>query len=82
MTITFEELRVNNRFGFDIREGRGLRGIIERVLRGGARGSKTGFKKRPNSYSWCYADSDVCVAQGTSGSVAMWVACDGNVKQA
>ena len=31
--------------------------------------------KRPNVYSWCYADDGICVARGSSGSVAVWVTC-------
>ena len=72
MRITFETLRVKIGFlGFslDIREGRGLRGLIERV-----RGPSAAGTKRPNVYRWCYADDRVCVAQGTSGSVAVWAA--------
>ena len=52
----------------DVREGRGIRGLIERV-----RGRRKDGSKRPNVYSWCYADSDVCVARGSSGSTAVWV---------
>ena len=52
----------------DAQEGRGIRGLIERV-----RGRRKDGSKRPNVYSWCYADGDVCVARGSSGSVAMWV---------
>ena len=52
----------------DVREGRGIRGLIERV-----RGRRKDGSKRPNVYSWCYADGDVCVARGTSGSTAVWV---------
>ena len=55
----------------DVREGRGIRGLIERV-RGGRKGGK-GFQKRPNVYSWCYADDEICVARGSSGSTAVWV---------
>ena len=72
MRITFETLRVKLGiigFSLDIREGRGLRGLIERV-----RGPSAAGKKRPNVYRWCYADDRVCVAQGTSGSVAVWAA--------
>ena len=54
----------------DIREGSGIRGILERV-RGGAK-TATGFKKRPSVYAWCYADERICIAQGSSGSVALW----------
>ena len=54
----------------DVREGRGVRGLIERV-----RGRRKDGSKRPNVYSWCYADGDVCVARGSSGSVAVWVTC-------
>ena len=52
----------------DVREGRGVRGLIERV-----RGRRKDGSKRPNVYSWCYADGDVCVARGSSGSTAVWV---------
>ena len=52
----------------DVREGRGVRGLIERV-----RGRRKDVSKRPNVYSWCYADDDICVAQGSSGSTAVWV---------
>ena len=31
------------------------------------------FEKRPNVYAWCYADDAICVAQGSSGNVAVWV---------
>ena len=31
------------------------------------------FKKRPNTYLWCHVDDVSCVAQGSSGSVALWV---------
>ena len=52
----------------DVREGRGIRGLIER-----GRGRHKDGSKRPNVYSWCYADGDVCVARGSSGSTAVWV---------
>ena len=54
----------------DVREGRGIRGMIERV-----RGRRKDGSKRPNVYSWCYADDAICVARGSSGSVAVWVTC-------
>ena len=54
----------------DVREGRGVRGLIERV-----RGRRKDGSKRPNVYSWCYADDGICVARGSSGSVAVWVTC-------
>ena len=54
----------------DVREGRGVRGLIERV-----RGRRKDGSKRPNVYSWCYADDKVCVARGSSGSIAVWVTC-------
>ena len=57
----------------DVREGKGIRALVERV-RGGRKGGK-GFQKRPNVYSWCYADDAICVARGSSGSVAVWVTC-------
>ena len=71
-SVTFETLRAKLGiigFSLDIREGRGIRGLIERV-----RGPSAAGKKRPNVYRWCYADDRVCVAQGTSGSVAVWAA--------
>ena len=52
----------------DVREGRGVRGLIERV-----RGRRSDGSKRPNVYSWCYADGEICVARGSSGSTAVWV---------
>ena len=57
----------------DVREGKGIRALVERV-RGGRKGGK-GFQKRPNVYSWCYADEEICVARGSSGSIAVWVTC-------
>jgi hypothetical protein len=54
----------------DVREGRGVRGLIERI-----RGRRRDGSKRPNVYSWCYADDEICVARGSSGSVAVWVTC-------
>ena len=55
----------------DVREGKGIRALVERV-RGGRKGGK-GFQKRPNVYNWCYADGEICLARGTSGSTAVWV---------
>ena len=55
----------------DVREGKGIRALVERI-RGGRKGGK-GFQKRPNVYNWCYADGEICVARGTSGSTAVWV---------
>ena len=52
----------------DVREGRGIRALVERV-----RGRRSDGSKRPNVYSWCYADDEVCVARGSSGSTAVWV---------
>ena len=52
----------------DVREGRGIRGLIERV-----RGRRKDGSKRPNVYGWCYADDEICVARGSSGSTAVWV---------
>jgi hypothetical protein len=84
MTICFESLRVALLFGLirftlNIREGRGLRAFIERWVR--PRGARTSaaagaqpFQKRPNVYAWCYADRSLCVAQGSSGAVAVWAA--------
>ena len=71
-TLTIERLRLKILGvplpSIDVREGRGIRGLIERV-----RGRRKDGSKRPNVYSWCYADGDVCVARGTSGSTAVWV---------
>ena len=74
-TLTIERLRLRVLGvplpSLDVREGKGIRGLIERV-RGGRKGGK-GFQKRPNVYSWCYADDEICVARGSSGSTAVWV---------
>ena len=71
-TLVIERLRVRVLGvplpSIDVREGRGIRGLIERV-----RGRRKDGSKRPNVYSWCYADDDICVAQGSSGSTAVWV---------
>ena len=71
-TLTIERLRLKILGlplpAIDVREGRGVRGLIERV-----RGRRKDGSKRPNVYSWCYADGDVCVARGSSGSTAVWV---------
>ena len=71
-TLTIERLRLRVLGvplpSIDVREGRGVRGLIERV-----RGRRTDGSKRPNVYSWCYADDEICVARGTSGSTAVWV---------
>ena len=81
MLINFHTLRVAFGFldlSFDLREGRSLRDIVERWVRPrGAESARKPFKKRPNVYSWCYADADICVAQGSSGSVAVWAAAGG-----
>ena len=75
MTLTIESLRLRLLWiltlPFDIREGKGLRGVVERV-RGGTKKAKGSFEKRPNVYAWCYADDAICVAQGSSGNVALW----------
>ena len=52
----------------DVREGKGIRALVERV-----RGRRKDGSKRPNVYSWCYADDAICVARGSSGSTAVWV---------
>ncbi len=52
----------------DVREERGIRALVERV-----RGRRKDGSKRPNVYSWCYADDEICVARGSSGSTAVWV---------
>ncbi len=52
----------------DVREGKGIRALVERV-----RGRRKDGSKRPNVYSWCYADDEICVARGSSGSTAVWV---------
>ena len=73
-TLTIERLRLRVLGlplpSIDVREGRGIRGLIERV-----RGRRKDGTKRPNVYSWCYADDEICVARGSSGSVAVWVTC-------
>ena len=75
MSITFEALRIRLLFGLlrlslDLREGTRLRAFVERRLRG----TTSQQKKRPNIFNWCYADAGLCVAQGSSGSVAVWAA--------
>ena len=75
MTLIFQRLRVRLFWllklpQLDIREGSGIRSILERI-RGGAK-TATGFRKRPSVYAWCYADERICIAQGSSGSVALW----------
>ena len=82
MTIAFDTLRITLLFGLlrfrlDIRDGSRLRSFIERRVRPrGARAKAKDkdepFRKRPNVYSWCFADGGLCVAQGSSGSVALW----------
>ena len=72
-TLVIERLRVRRVLGvplpsIDVREGRGIRGLIERV-----RGRRKDGSKRPNVYSWCYADDEICVARGSRGSTAVWV---------
>ena len=52
----------------DVREGRIIRALVERL-----RGRRQDGSKRPNVYSWCYADDEICVARGSSGSTAVWV---------
>ena len=73
-TLTIERLRLRVLGvplpSIDVREGRGVRGLIERF-----RGRRKDGSKRPNVYSWCYADDEICVARGSSGSVAVWVTC-------
>ena len=73
-TLTIERLRLRVLGvplpAIDVREGRGVRGLIERV-----RGRRKDGSKRPNVYSWCYADDAICVARGSSGSIAVWVTC-------
>ena len=71
-TLTIERLRLKILGvplpSIDVREGRGVRGLIERV-----RGRRKDGSKRPNVHSWCYADDEICVARGSSGSTAVWV---------
>jgi hypothetical protein len=73
-TLTIERLRLKILGvplpAINVREGRGVRGLIERV-----RGRRKDGSKRPNVYSWCYADDEICVARGSSGSIAVWVTC-------
>jgi hypothetical protein len=77
MTLDFEELRTELLWALplptlDIQEGQGARQWIEKLVRGGKKNTRK-YKKRPNIYSWFYADDRVCVAQGSSGSVALWI---------
>lgn len=61
---------------FDVREGKGLRGLVERIRGGRKNSAKKSFQKRPNIYQWCYADDAICVARGSSGNTAVWVRVD------
>ena len=61
------------RFALDIREGGRLRSFIERWVRPAPRATRRA-KKRPNIYAWCYADEELRVAMGSSGSVTVWEA--------
>ena len=79
MSLFFDTLTVRFlwflKLKLDVREGRGIRNVIERVARGGRKSRNADskkFKKRPNVYSWCFADDTICIAQGTSGSCALW----------
>jgi hypothetical protein len=87
MTLLFQTLQIRLlwflKINMDIREGRGIRGLIER-LRGGKKSAANEqqegsaeapakFEKRPNVYAWCFSDDTIAIAQGTSGSVALWV---------
>ena len=71
-TLTIERLRLKILGvplpSIDVREGKGIRALVERV-----RGRRKDGSKRPNVYSWCYADDEICVARGSSGSTAVWV---------
>ena len=81
MTLTIERASVRLlfllRLSLDVRKGTWASGLVERI-RGGKKqpakgeGGDAEFKPRPNIYSWCFADDGMCVAQGTSGSVAVW----------
>jgi len=83
MAIAFETLRIRLLFGLlrlslDVRDGSRLRTFIDRWMRPrGVHKAGRPYKKRPNVYAWCYADAGLCVAQGSSGSVAVWVADGG-----
>lgn len=73
MTLALETLSVRLLWfarlpKIDIREGRGVRGLFQRLR---AERTADGFKKRPNVYNWCFADENICIAQGSSG-VALW----------
>ena len=85
MTITFETLQPTL-FGsirlpsLNIAQG-ALRNMIEKNVRGGAKttNNKQGsFQKRPNTYVWHHVDTDICVARGSSGSLALWVSQKSN----
>jgi hypothetical protein len=75
MSLVFETLEVRLmwfiKLAIPVKEGSLVRGCLER-LRGGKKGTADKFEKRPSVYIWCYADDDVCAAQGTSGSIALW----------
>jgi hypothetical protein len=73
---------------FSIQEGGKIRNALERLLGGktvtAAKEDEEGInainnepaaavvEKRPSVYSWIYADDDICVAEGSSGSLALW----------
>lgn len=38
------------------------------------RGGKEGRRKRPNTYLWHFVNESICVARGSSGGIAMWMA--------
>jgi hypothetical protein len=76
MSLVFETLEVRLmwfiKLAISVKEGSLVRGWLER-LRGGKKGTAAEkFEKRPSVYIWCYADDDMCAAQGTSGSIALW----------
>jgi len=78
MTLDFEQLDMKLLWTvplptLNIREGQGVRELLEKLVKGGKKNTRE-FEKRPNIYSWFYADDCICVAQGRrSGSVALWI---------
>ncbi len=57
-------------------EGSFIRSVLERGVRGGAKGEGE-FRKRPNIFTWRYVDDELCVGMGSSGAIALWARDDG-----
>ncbi|KAL7571214.1 hypothetical protein ACA910_008873 [Epithemia clementina (nom. ined.)] len=85
MELNFEKVEIKLLDGIlppwtiSIQPGSVVRNLLERNIRGGKpalqppRNGSSSFQKRPNIYSWCYVDDQVCVARGSSGSTALWI---------